>query len=80
MLKMSFYTGTLDREELVDFVQRTDKPIKYTYGFSYKNPTIYRKLIDKKHALKIIETEGYLDADELEDYLHLNAYSENDMF
>lgn len=80
MLKMSFYDGTLDREELRKFIENYKKPIKYTYGLGYRNPTTNNKPITKEEAFTIIEHEGFLDARETEEYLHLNAYSDNDMF
>ena len=80
MLKMSFYNGTLKRSELLTFIKNTDKPIRYTYGFGYKHPTTNRKLIMKEQAVEIVNNQDLLDADEYEDYLHLNAYSENDMW
>lgn len=80
MLKMSFYDGTLDREELRKFIENYKKPIKYTYGLGYRNPTTNNKPITKEEAFTIIEHKGFLDARETEEYLHLNAYSDNDMF
>ncbi len=80
MLKMSFYNGTLNRDELIKFISETSKPIRYTYGLGYRNPTTYKKRISKQQAIEIVEREGYLDADETHEYLHLNAYSANDMF
>lgn len=80
MLKMSFFNGTLNRAELKDFVSKTNKPIKYTYGLGYRDPTTNHLPISKEKAIEIINTESLLDADEYEDYLHLNAYSDNDMW
>ena len=80
MLRMSFYNNTLDRALLKDFITRTSKPIKYTYGLGYRNPTIYKASITKEKALQIVDRESLLDANEYEDYLHLNAFSENDMW
>ena len=80
MLKMSFYNGTLNRNELTDFIRTTEKPILYTYGFAYRHPTTYKKPITKDEATEIVKKEFYLDADEHDDYLHLNAFSSNDMF
>lgn len=80
MLEMSFYKGTLDRDKLKEFILSTDKPIKYTYGFAYRNPTTYRKPITKEEALSIVDKQSFLDAKEREDFLHLNAFSENDMW
>ena len=80
MLKMSFYNGTMNRAELKDIINGTDKEIRYTYGYTWKNPTTYRKPISKAEALKIIDTQSYLDADDTHGYIHLNAFSENDMY
>lgn len=80
MLKMSFYDGTLNRNALKDFITNTDKEIRYTYGLAYRHPTTYKVPITKEKALYYAEHESLLDADEYDDYLHLNAYSSNDMF
>ena len=80
MLKMSFYDGTLDRKKAKEFIAATSKPIKYTYGLGYRHPTTNHKPITKTRAIEIIDTEGFLDINEHEDYVHLNAYSDNDMW
>lgn len=80
MLKMSFYDGTLDREELVKVIEETDKPIVYTVGLSYRHPTTWRDPISKERAVQIAKTEGWLDATEEDDCIHLNAFDENDMW
>lgn len=80
MLNMSFYYGTLDRKKLAEFVQETEKPILYTYGLGYRHPTTYRKPISKETALDIVKNESLLDATEEGTCLHLNAYSDNDMW
>lgn len=80
MLKMSFFNGTLNKEDLIKFVENTDKEIRYTYGLGYRNPTTNRELITKDRALEIIASESFLDADEEDEYLHLNAFSANDLY
>ena len=80
MIKMSFYDGSLDRAEAKKVIANTDKPCKYTYGLGYRNPATNRKPISKDEAFRIIDKEILLDINEYEDYIHLNAYSENDMF
>ena len=77
---MSFYNGTLNREELINFIKTTNKPIKYTYGLGYRNPTTNHVPITVERAIEIVKTQSLLDATEYEDYLHLNAYSDNDMW
>lgn len=80
MFKMSFYNGTLDREKLITEIKNTKKPIKYTYGFGYRNPTIHKKPVSVDEAIEIVRKQSLLDAEEYEEYIHLNAYSDNDMW
>lgn len=80
MLNMSFFDGTLNREVLIKFIENYKKPIKFTYGLGYRNPTTHNKLIAKEEALEIAEKESFLDAREDEECLQLNAYSANDLF
>ena len=80
MLKMSFYNGTLNRAELIEKINETDKEIKYTYGLSYRHPTTYKKPVSKEEAVRIVNKESLLDATEYDDYIHLNAFSGNDMW
>ena len=80
MLKMSFYDGTLNRAKAKEFIVETEKPLKYTYGLGYRNPTTNHKLITKEQAREIIDKESLLDVTEYDDYVHLNAFSSNDMW
>jgi hypothetical protein len=69
------------KQEVIDFLRNTDKPIKYTYGLGYRNPTTHNKPVSLQEALDIVEKEfGMLDVEEHPKYVHLNAYSENDMW
>ena len=47
-----------------------DRPVGYDIDYSNH----------KEQAMEIIDQEGFLDIDEYEDYVHLNAFSENDMW
>ena len=78
-MRMSFYNGTLDRAKLREMVE-TAEDIRYTYGLGYRGPSTNRVPITKERALEIIKTESLLDADDEKGYLHLNAYSANDMW
>lgn len=80
MLNMSFYNGTLKRDVLKAVIETTEKPIVYTYGYAWKNPTIHRKPVTKEQALDIVKEEDLLDAKEEESCIHLNAFSSNDMW
>lgn len=78
--KRSFYDGTLDIEKAKEVIQATNKPIVYTYGFEFKNPTTHRVSITKEEAIEKIENEYYLDITEEDDCIHFNAFSSNDMW
>lgn len=80
MLKMSFYDGTMNKDRLRKFIRETEKEIKYTHGLSFRGPATHNKPIGKEEALRIVEDYSLLDAREMEDYLHLNTYSANDMW
>lgn len=80
MIKMSFSNRTLDRAKLAEEIKRTGKPILYTYGLAYRHPTTYKKQISKEEALRIIKEESLLDANEYDEYIHLNAFSGSDMW
>ena len=79
-IDMSFYRGTLNKEILKAFIEKTDKPIRYTYGLKYRNPTILNVPVSKEEALQIVDSQSMLDAKELDDVLDLQAYSSNDMW
>ena len=80
MIEMSFYKGTLNRELATKIITESEKPCVFTYGFAFRNPTTYRKPIDKDKALAIIKDAGYLNIKEETDVVHLNEFSGNDMW
>lgn len=79
-IDMSFYHGTLNRAVLKEALKMKGKPIQYTYGLGYRNPTTNHEPITLEEALKIVDTQSLLDAHEYENYIHLNAFSEMDMW
>lgn len=78
MLNMSFYNGTLDRNIAKRVIDKTRKTLMYRYGYGWKGAD--KNPITKERALKIIDTESYLDITETETEILLNAYSSNDMW
>lgn len=80
MLKMSFFDGTLNKEKAKEYILNSEKPCRYTYGLGYRNPTTNNIFITKEEALEIIAKESFLDVREHDTYIHLNAYSSNDMW
>ena len=51
-IDMSFY-WTLNKEILKAFIEKTDKPIRYTYGLKYRNPTTLNVPVSKERALRL---------------------------
>ena len=80
MLRMSIFNGTFNGEELKEFIRKTRKPIRCTYGLDFRDPTTNKVLISKEKAIKLAEKESFLDVDENDDYIHLNIFSSNDLF
>ena len=81
MLKYTFYNKNncnCTREDCKRLVESTEKKILWTYGFSFRNPTINKEPITKEQALTLLE-DSFMDFDEYEDYIHINTYSANDM-
>ena len=82
MFKYSFYGNKYRKtsEEIESFIKETKKPIVYTYGFGYRNPTTHRVPITKEEAMQKINKNGLTDITEEEEVVHVNQYSENDMW
>lgn len=79
-LRMSFYDRTLDRIKAKAIILKSKRPITYTYGLAYRNPTTYHVPKTMEEAFEIIDTEGLLDITFSTNEIHLNAYSGNDMW
>ena len=77
---LSNFRGSRSRADAKDYILKTDKPLKYTHGLGYRGPTTHNKPIDKEEAIRIIDNGGFLDITEYDDYIHLNTYSDNDMW
>ena len=79
-LDMSFYNGTVNKALAIKRVMETVKPLVYTLGFEYRHPTTHRVPIDKVKAVQLIQGNGYLDIKEEDTCIHLNEFSDNDMW
>ena len=77
---LSEFRGSRDREDAKKHILETDKPLKYTHGLGYRGPSIHNKPITKEEAISIIDKGDFLDITEYDDYIHLNTYSDNDMW
>lgn len=72
--------GNCTKEEIVSLVEKTDKPFVYTYGLSYRNPTTHRKPISKEEAVNKVKSNGMIDITEEAEVIHIEEFSENDMW
>lgn len=81
MLKYDLMKGGATKQEVLDFIAATDKPIRYTYGLEYKKPTINHVPISKSEAIEQVK-DGFamMDVIEYDDYLHINRFSPNDLW
>lgn len=81
MLKYTFFRKdrcNCTRDDCKKLVKETNKKILWTYGFSFRNPTINKSPVSKTKALELLD-DSLMDFDEYEDYIHINTYSSNDM-
>lgn len=74
--------GNLIPEEAVPYlIKRTKRKLLYTHGLSYRSPTTHNEPVTAERALQIIKTYGWYDIDAThDDYIHINTYSDNDMW
>ena len=77
---LSEFRGSRNREDAKKHILETDKLLKYTHGLGYRGPSTHNKPISKEEAIRIIDKGDFLDITEYEDYIHLNTYSDNDMW
>ena len=63
-----------------DYILNTSKPILYTHGLGYRNPTIHNKKISKEKALEIMGELEWKTISSNEKAVYLNTYSEMDMW
>ena len=68
------------KEEVIEYINKAEKEIKRTHGFSWKNPTTYKVAIGKENAINLIKKSSLIDITEEEDFIHLNTFSPNDMW
>ena len=69
-------------QNIYDKIMSTEKPIVYTYGYVWKNPTTSRVPRTKEEAIDLVDGGGYATIKYMEDEecLHLNLLSGNDMW
>lgn len=60
-------------------IKKTTKPIVYTYGLGYRNPTTYRVPITKEKAFEYLD-RCMIDITAETTCIHINEFSGNDMW
>lgn len=81
IMKMSFYNDTLDRNLAWAIIKKTKRPLVYTHGLVYRNPTTLRKPISVLEAQEIVLQKGnLLDISFNSENVHLNTFSGSDMW
>lgn len=80
MLKMSFYDGTLNRDEAKRYIRESGKPCRYTSGLEYRNPTTNKAPVTYERACELIDRKSWVNVVDRGDYIHINSYEENDMW
>lgn len=71
---------TVSKDDAMSFIKKTKKPFRYTYGLSYRNPSINKASISRKDAVDIFSRNSLTDITELDDYVFVHSYSTNDMW
>ena len=71
--------GNCTRDEIVEFLRTTEKPILYTFGLKYRDPTTRDVEISNKRAVELFNTH-FSDVEEKEEYVDLNCFSSNDLY
>ena len=69
----------LSKKEIVDFLKKTKKPIRYTFGLGYRHPSTYKETVSKKEAVEAF-LKHWSDVIEYDEYVYIQSYSANDMW
>lgn len=80
MFKYDFLKDKMSKEELINFIENTDKNIEHTHGFAYRDPVTHNEPINKEETVELINQMSYIEIKEEENRVHINTYSANDMF
>ena len=67
------------KEDLTKYLTTSQKKMLYTFGLSYKKPTIHKVEITLEQAIDNIN-KYYCDVTEFDDYIHVNCFSANDLY
>lgn len=72
--------GRYSKDEVREYIQKTEKDIVFTEGLGYRNPTTNKAPISKEKALSILKRRGTVDVNEYDKYIEINAFNGNDLF
>lgn len=70
----------LKNNEVIEYIEKADKPFKYTHGIGYRSPTIHKVDVTKERAIEIWEDNSLCDIEEYDEYIHINTFSSNDLW
>lgn len=80
MLQYSFFGDSKNsKAEAMEFLEKTDKVIKWTFGFKFRNPTTYEIPISNEKAIKLFKENSLTDVTEKDTWIDFEQYSSNDM-
>ena len=69
-----------NKDGLFDYFRQTKKRIEYTFGFEYRHPTTCHELVTADEVIAKFQIAPFIEVYEFDDYIHVNAYSDNDMW
>lgn len=68
------------KEEVIEYINNSKKDFKHTHGFTFRNPTTYKVVMERENAINLIKKSSLIDITEENDFIHLNTFSSNDMW
>ena len=81
VIDYSFYGESKStKEEARNLLKTTEKPILYTFGFKFRNPTTKDVKISNESAVKKFDEDGYSVVKEYDEHIDFNQYGEMDMW
>lgn len=61
-------------DEIVPFLENTNKEIRYTHGLKRNKPTIFEKVISKEYAIMLATSVNNISVKEKDDFIDINTY------
>lgn len=61
-------------DEIVPFLESTNKEIRYTHGLKRNKPTTFEKVISKEYAIMLATSVNNISVKEKDDFIDINTY------